>query len=174
MSPMRFKALFFAAAVAALCSCGLDEPGADIGEPAYIVVLRHHGPDTLPLHLSAVAGEMDLYPLIKNHFTHLAALNVHAYVVSDERAVRLLRSESTVEYIEMVSSFSVLSVEKTISTTTEVQDGVDYEIPDYFKSPLTTFQSSDSACTITYEQFRMFANLPDEKLKPNRSVSSFL
>lgn len=139
-------------------------------DPDYIVVLKHRGPDTVQLHLESFERGFDIEPHIKDIFTNLASLNVHAYVISDVDCLAVLQSASTVEYIERVSYFSVLPTENCNDSNDVIPDGDDYEIPDFSKSPLTTFLSSDSACTLSYEHFRHFANLPEESLLSPRSV----
>ena len=158
-----------------LCATGWghtsgDPPSGRASDEAdHIVVVRHVGADTLKKHWSSINMDIDISSHIKLTFPNLELLNVHAYVVSNTEVLRTLREEATVEYIERVAEFSVLPIEPP-QDWSYPPDGPDYTIPDYSKYPLTTFLSSDSACTISYDHFRNIANLPDEALAPPQSV----
>lgn len=157
-----------------LCAAGCGHssggsPADSTSEEEYVVVVRHVGVDTLANHWVSIDADIDIAPHVKMTFPNLELLNVHAYVVSNTEVLAALRQEITVEYIERVSSFSVLPIEPP-EDWSYPPDNSGYAIPDYTKYPLTTFLSSDSACTISYDHFRNIANLPDDALPSPQSV----
>jgi hypothetical protein len=144
---------------------------AAASQEVYVVVVKHLGLDSIERHLDAVSAGIPggMRGHVQMLFPHLAELNVHAYVTSSEAAVEAMRGAPTVEYIERVLMYSVLPIEEG-SEPIAMKDEPDFKIQDFSKIPLTTFLSSDSACTISYEHFRDIANIPEASLPMPKSV----
>ena len=151
----------------------LEVLGIDCAEVKdYVVVVKHDGEGTLDRHFTSLS-HLKIHEKVKKRFIHLEEMNVHAYIISDENLLSYLMINcSSVEYIEKVNCYSVSPYDLEDPTTGTHPTGTkSYEIPDFAKTPLTTFWSSDSACTISYEKFRIIANLPQPELPESKSVN---
>jgi hypothetical protein len=154
----------------------------------YIVVINHQGPDSIDHHIKSLSN-ISIAKYVKKRFHNLEKQDVHIYTISSEHMdiINILRNHSTVEYIEKNIMYSIPKMNKNDSSDDYLSDNYDisslndntssdnetnYVIPDFAATTITTFQGSDTACTVPYSHAKYIANLRYEDIPASRTVSS--